>query len=147
MTMARGWLTHLRESAIFKLEDLDDHQLRWKPTASANSLGGIVIHLGYAERQWLRAIFAGEEMDMSWREHMFDVPEGWSVDDVVAFYRTEIAAADAVLDRADSLDLASLAEIRSTTLRWIVTHLLEEIARHVGHMDITRELLDGRTGR
>jgi uncharacterized damage-inducible protein DinB len=147
LTMARGWLTHLRESAIFKLEDLDDHQLRWKPTPSANSLGGIVMHLGYAERQWLRAIFAGEEMDMSWREHMFDVPEGWSADDVVAFYRTEIAAADAVLDRADSLDLASLAEIRSTTLRWIVTHLLEEIARHVGHMDITRELLDGRTGR
>jgi hypothetical protein len=105
------------------------------------------MHLGYAERQWLRAIFAGEEMDMSWREHMFDVPEGWAVDDVVAFYRTEIAAADVVLDRADSLDFASLAEIRATTLRWIVMHLLEEIARHVGHMDITRELLDGRTGR
>jgi Protein of unknown function (DUF664) len=35
----------------------------------------------------------------------------------------------------------------AATLRWIVTHLLEEIARHVGHMDIARELLDGRTGR
>ena len=147
MTMARGWLTHLRESAVLKLEDLHDDQLRWRPAPTANSLGGIVMHLGYAERQWLRAIFAGEAMDMSWRAHMFEVPDGWAVDDVVAFYRTEIVAADAVLDRAGSLDLASAAEIRPTTLRWIVTHLVEEIARHVGHMDITRELLDGRTGR
>ena len=147
MTMARGWLTHLREGAIFKLEDLDDEQLRWKPVATANSLGEIVMHLGYVERLWVRAIFDGETMDMSWRPHMFALPEGWSVEDVVIFYRAETAAADAVLDRAASLDLPSAAEFRPTTLRWVVTHLLEEIARHVGHMDISRELLDGRTGR
>jgi uncharacterized damage-inducible protein DinB len=147
MTMARGWLTHLRASAIFKLEDLDDHQLRWRPTPTANSLGVIVVHLGYAERLWLRAIFAGERMDMAWREHMFVLPDGWSVAEVVAFYRAETAAADTVLAPAESLDLPSAAEGRPTTLRWVVTHLLEETARHVGHMDITRELLDGRTGR
>ena len=147
MTMARGWLNHLRQSALFKLEDLDDDQLRWRPAPTANSLGAIVVHLGYAERLWLRAIFAGEDMDMSWRAHMFEVPDGWSLDDVVTFYRSEMAAADDVLDRAGSFDLPSAADIRPTTLRWIVTHLLEEIARHVGHMDITRELLDGRTGR
>jgi hypothetical protein len=78
---------------------------------------------------------------------MFVLPEGWSVDDVVPFYRAETTAADAVLDRAASLDPPSAAEVRPTTLRWIVTHLLEEIARHVGHMDLTRELLDRRTGR
>jgi uncharacterized damage-inducible protein DinB len=147
MTMARGWLTHLRESAIYKLEDLDDEQLRWRPAPSANSLGALVVHVGYAERLWLRAIFAGEVMDMSWRRHMFDVPEGWSTADVVAFYRAETAAADAVLDRASLLDLRSAGEMRPTTLRWVVFHLIEEVARHLGHMDITRELLDGRTGR
>ncbi len=147
MTMARGWLTHLRESAIFRLEDLDDEQLRWKPAATANSLGEIAMHLGYAERLWVRAIYDGETMDMSWRPHMFVLPEGWSVDDVVTFYRAETTATDAVLDRAASLDLPSAAEFRPTTLRWIVTHLLEEIARHVGHMDLSRELLDSRTGR
>jgi uncharacterized damage-inducible protein DinB len=146
MTMARGWLTHLRQSAIFKLEDLDGDQLRWRPVPDANSLGVIAVHLGYAERQWLRAVFAGEEMDMSWRARMFELPDGWSTDDVVAFYRAETAAADRVLDGADSFDLAS-ARFRPTTLRWIVFHLIEETARHVGHMDITRELLDGRTGR
>ena len=147
MTMARAWLTHLRESAILKLEDLDDDQLRWAPAPTANSLGVIGTHLGYAERLWFRAIFAGEEMDMTWRQHMFELPDGWSVDDVVAFYRAECAAADAVLDRAPSFDLPSVAPIRPTTLRWVVTHMIEETARHVGHMDITRELLDGRIGR
>jgi len=147
MTMARAWLVHLREGAIFKLAGLDDAQLRWQPAPTANSLGAIVVHLGYAERLWLRAIFAGEEMDMTWRQHMFELPDGWSVDDVVAFYRAETAATDAVLDSAESFDLPSRAPIRPTTLRWVVVHLIEETARHAGHMDITRELLDGSTGR
>jgi uncharacterized damage-inducible protein DinB len=147
MTMSRAWLTHLRESAIFKLEGLDDQQLRWRPTATANSLGTIVVHLGFAERLWVRAIFAGESMDMAWRSHMFDLPAGWSVDEVIGFYRRETAAADAVLDAATSLDAPSAADIRPTTLRWVLTHLIEETARHVGHMDITREFLDGRIGR
>jgi uncharacterized damage-inducible protein DinB len=147
ITMARGWLAHLRESAIFKLEDLNDDQLRWRPAPQANSLGVIVVHLGYAERLWVRAIFAGEEMDMSWRSHMFELPDAWSADDIVTFYRDETGAADRVLDYHDSFDLASSGSFRPTTLRWVVFHLIEETARHVGHMDITRELLDGRTGR
>ncbi len=145
--MARAWLVHLRESAIFKLEDLNDEQLRWRPAAGANSLGIIVVHLGYAERLWGRAVFAGETMDMGWRQHMFELPVGWSVDDVIAFYRAETAAVDAVLDGAASFDLPSTGPLRPTTLRWVVLHLIEETARHVGHMDITRELVDGRTGR
>lgn len=145
--MARAWLVHLRESAIFKIEGLDDEQIRWRPAPTANSLGVIVVHLGYAERLWVRAVFAGEDMDMTWRDDMFHLPDGWSAADAVAFYRTETAAADAVLDRAPSFDEPSKAAVRPTTLRWVVLHLIEETARHVGHMDITRELLDGSTGR
>lgn len=148
MTMARGWLVHLRQSAIFKLEGLDHDQLRWKPGPTANSLGTIVVHLGYAERLWIRVIFAGEAMDMAWRRAMFDdPPAGWGVEEIADFYRRETAATDLVLDGAASFDEASRGEIRPTTLRWVVTHVLEETARHAGHMDITRELLDGRTGR
>jgi uncharacterized damage-inducible protein DinB len=147
MAMARGWLQHLRDSAIYKLGGLDDAQLRWAPAPTANSLGAIALHLGYAERLWLRVIFAGEPMDRSWRAHMFELPRAWSVADVVAFYRAESAAADRVLDGAASFDLPSAGDIRPTTLRWVVTHLIEETARHVGHMDVTRELIDGSTGR
>jgi len=147
MPMARAWLQHLRDSAVFKLEGLSAEQLRWRPAPGANSLGVIVVHLGYAERLWIRAIFAGEPMDMGWRAHMFELPEGWARDDIVAFYREETQRVDAVLDQATSFDLPSLGDLRPTTLRWAVLHLIEETARHVGHMDITRELLDGTTGR
>jgi uncharacterized damage-inducible protein DinB len=147
MPMARAWLQHLRDSAVFKLEGLDPQQLRWRPSPTANSLGVIVVHLGYAERLWIRAIFAGEEMDMGWRTHMFELPDGWGYEEIVGFYREETARVDAVLDRATSFDLPSAGDLRPTTLRWAVLHLIEETARHAGHMDITRELLDGSTGR
>jgi uncharacterized damage-inducible protein DinB len=147
MPMARAWLQHLRDSAVFKLEGLDAEQLRWRPAPTANSLGVIVVHLGYAERLWIRAIFAGEPMDMEWRTHMFELPEGWGHDEIVAFYEEEAAQVDRVLDRASSFDLASAGDLRPTTLRWAMLHLIEETARHAGHMDITRELLDGKTGR
>jgi uncharacterized damage-inducible protein DinB len=133
MTMARAWLAYLRKSAISKLDGLDDAERRWTPASTANSLGVILVHLGYAERLWFRAIFAGEPMDMSWRQHMFELPDGWTRDDIVAFYEAETAAADTVLDGATSLDLPSAAAFRPTTLRWVVTHLIEETARHAGH--------------
>jgi uncharacterized damage-inducible protein DinB len=145
--MARAWLQYLRDSVIFKLEDLDAAQLRWRPAPSANSLGVLVVHLGYAERLWFRAIAAGEPMDMGWRATMFELPAGWAVEQVVAFYRHECAQADAALDQVPSLDLPSKADFRPTTWRWALFHMIEETARHAGHMDITRELLDGRTGR
>ena len=87
----------------------------------------------------------------SWTEDRyaatFLVPDAWSVDDVISFYEAETTAVDAVLDAAGSLDSPSAAEMRPTTLRWILNHLVEEIARHLGHIDITRELIDGQTGR
>lgn len=147
MPMARAWLQHLRDSAVFKLEGLGPDKLRWQPAPAANSLGVIVVHLGYAERLWIRAIFAGEPMDMKWRARMFELPDGWGYEEIVGFYRQETERVDAVLDQANSFDLPSRGDLRPTTLRWAVLHLIEETARHVGHMDITRELLDGRTGR
>ena len=105
------------------------------------------MHLGYAERLWFRAIAAGEATDMGWRAHMFELPDGWGVDEISVFYRSECAGADAALDRVPSLDLPSAGDFRPTTWRWAVFHMIEETARHAGHMDITRELLDGSRGR
>lgn len=151
MTMLRGWLTYLRGSALHKLAGLDDEQIRWRPTATSNSLGGIVMHLSYSERLWLRVVIDDEAMDLSWTQNRyaptFVVPDGWSGEQVAAFYRAESALADKVLDRAEPLEQHSKAEMRPTTLRWALTHLVEEVARHCGHMDITRELIDGSTGR
>lgn len=148
MTMAREWLTALREHVVYKVSGLSDAQLRWRPTPTANSMGTLVRHLGLADRLWFRAICAGEAMDMEWRTTMFDdIPQDWGLAELVAFYEAEAAAADAALDTATSFDEASRAPFRPTTWRWAVFHMIEEIARHLGHMDITRELLDGQTGR
>jgi hypothetical protein len=145
MTMLRGWLDHLRGSVIYKLEGLDDDQLRWRPTPTANSLGSIAVHLGYCERQSVRLIFAGEDVERP--EDSFAMPDGWSTADVIAFYGAETAAVDEVLDAGPSLDATARSTTRPTTLRWVLTHLVEETARHAGHVDITRELIDGRIGR
>lgn len=151
LTSLRRWLAYLRASALHKLDGLTDNQIRWSPTATSNSLGGIVMHLGYCERLWLRVVMDDEPMDLRWTENRyastFTVPDGWSAEQVSAFYRAESAMADAVLDRAKSLEERSKAAMRPTTLRWALTHLVEETARHCGHLDITRELLDGSTGR
>jgi hypothetical protein len=148
MAMARAWLEKLRESAVYKLDGLSAEQLQWKPTPAANSLGTLVRHLGLAERLWFRAICAGEPMDMEWRQTMFDpIPDGWALDDVVGFYRDECAKADAALDACTSFDEPSRAPFRPTTWRWAMLHMIEETARHLGHIDITRELIDGQVGR
>jgi len=150
-TLLRAWLTFQRESVIYKLEGLDDEQLRWRPASSANSLGGIATHLAYGERFWFRAVFAGEPLDLSFTDDRFamtfDVPDGASAAEVIAFYRAESRAADAAIDVATSLDQRSVGELRPTTLRWVLAHEIEETARHAGHMDITRELIDGLVGR
>ena len=138
LDMLRAWLGYLRAGAVYKLEGLDAEQVRWRPTPGANSLGGIVMHLGYGERQWIRVVFAGEEMDMSWAADRyastFFVPGGWGVDEIVRFYEVETAAVDGVLDAVDSIEARSRAPFRPTTLRWALTHMVEEIARHLGHV-------------
>ncbi len=71
------------------------------------------------------------------------------VDSALAAYRGTWVAVDAVIAAAPSLDeLSVIADDRGhVTLRWIIAHLLEETARHAGHADILRELIDGVTGR
>lgn len=74
-------------------------------------------------------------------------PNGW----VYAFYRKQIEAADQVLDR-HSLDLKPALDHGIPglepfpDLRHVVLHMIEETSRHAGHLDLARELIDGRTG-
>lgn len=107
MAMARGWLDHLRGSVLFKIEGLTPEQLRWAPTPTANSLGVIVVHLGLAERQWFREVFAGEAVESEDVPAPFSLPEGWGVEEVAAFYRDQVARADAVMDEEPSFDAPS----------------------------------------
>jgi Protein of unknown function (DUF664) len=67
-----------------------------------------------------------------WRAHMSELPEGWTVDDAVAFSWRESERADAVLEEVAPFDLRP-GGFRPMTLRWAEFRLIEETARHVGH--------------
>jgi hypothetical protein len=70
--------------------------------------------------------------------------------DILADYRHTWAAVNAVVAASPTLDQLNVIATDSgsnVTLRWILAHLLEETARHAGHADILRELIDGVTGR
>lgn len=151
-TTLAAFLGFLRETMILKLEGLTEEQARWKPAETANSLIAMVQHLGYVENWWFRVCFNGEKDAQLYPEDDpdidFRVPDDRTIGDVVAFYRSEIERADAIVAAAGSLDdLSSLpARKEHRSLRWILVHMIEETARHAGHADITRELIDGATG-
>ena len=153
--MLLTFLEYYRETMVSKVEGLSEEQARITPAPTANSLIGLISHLANVERWWFHECFAGEpEAEPSWgededRDWDFKVPGDRTVADMVAWYRSEWARANDIVAAAASLDEESKhpeGSRRGTTLRWILVHMIEETARHAGHADITRELIDGSTG-
>ena len=122
-------------------------------TPSGLSPLGIVKHLTLVERDWFRAQFAGEAVELPEvgddNAPTFLVEPGDTVDGVLAEYRVENEHTRRVVAATPSLDALSARETDMrgfVSLRWVLVHMIEETARHAGHLDIIRELIDGRTG-
>ncbi|HEY6686554.1 MAG TPA: DUF664 domain-containing protein [Propionibacteriaceae bacterium] len=115
-------------------------------TPTGMGLHGLVRHLTNVERSWLRDVFAGEEglVLLSPVEHKWRVPADMTMADLLGDYAAESRRCDAVVMDAASLDTVSAQ--RDMSLRWILLHLVEETARHLGHIDPLRERADGSTG-
>jgi hypothetical protein len=98
--------------------------------------------------------FLGEKADVPWSEEDpdadFRVEDDRAVADISSFYRTQWERSNEIVRAATSLDERAVKEIQPEnerpTLRWILNHMMEETARHAGHADITRELIDGSIG-
>lgn len=147
------WVELYRASVLLKVAGLTGEQLcaRSVPPSSMSLLGA-VRHLTEVEAYWLREVLAGEEVPdiHSARENpdgdWLDASAEWAADDVER-YRAEVELARASAARHALDDVAAAQRHgRPVTLRWILTHLIEEYARHLGHMDLLREAVDGRTG-
>lgn len=136
------WLRYLRTSVIRKVEDLTDEQARWTPDGALLPLLGIVNHLTRVEWRWIDGGMRGAQVERS--EEEFRPGPELSVAAGVAAYRARAAVTDAAV-RAMSLD-TPCAWGEKADLRWVLVHLINETARHAGHADATRELLDGKTG-
>jgi hypothetical protein len=137
-----GWLAYLRRSLLRKVEDLTDDQARWTPDGALIPLLGVVNHLTHVEWRWLDGKMLGAQTSRS--EAEFRPGPELTVTDAVTRY-TERGEATARIVRS----LAMTAPCRDGSgrdLRWVLLHMIEETARHAGHADATRELLDGTTG-
>jgi uncharacterized damage-inducible protein DinB len=145
-----GFLDFHRATLLWKLEGLDDEQLRRPMVPSGTSLLGMVKHLAYVERWWFQQVWAGQKVTYPFTDE--DPDADWRVEpsettgDILALYRGECARSREIVAAASSLDKTAKARWGPVSRRWILTHMLEETARHVGHADILREQIDGATG-
>jgi uncharacterized damage-inducible protein DinB len=155
MTMLRGWLDYHRATLLMKCEGLSDEQLRERAVAPSKlTLLGLVRHMAEVERWWFRSVFAGETVpdlfcdDETNRDGDFDDVDTADVAADLATFRAECDAGRAVVTAADSADAAGVYPRTNSPikLRWVMTHMIEEYARHNGHADILREQIDGTTG-
>jgi uncharacterized damage-inducible protein DinB len=141
----RALLQYQRDSLVRKVAGLDEASARWSPVGSGTSLLWLVKHMTRAEITWVLSRFAGEDVSLPG-----DRPEpGETLEMVTAGYRQASHRVDEVAFAGSGLDeLCRRPEADPpVSLRWVLMHLLEETARHAGHADILRELIDGRTGR
>ncbi|RZU31714.1 DUF664 domain-containing protein [Blastococcus saxobsidens] len=137
-----AWLDHLRGSILRKVADLDEEQARWRPHGALIPLLGIVHHLTQVEWRWIDGAMRGEPVSRS--EAEFAPGPELTVAGAVRRYR-ERALATAAAVRSMPMT-QPCADGSGRDLRWVLLHLVEETARHAGHADAARELLDGVTG-
>lgn len=150
----QGWLDYHRATLLWKCSDLDGEQVTARPVQSSTlSLLGLVRHMTEVERGWFRIRFAGQaDLGLLYcgdelPDGDFDLADGTEAERDFAAFTAECAAADAAA-AGRSLD-ETFRHPRDGTvmdLRWIYLHMIEEYARHNGHADLLRELIDGVTG-
>jgi uncharacterized Zn finger protein len=138
-----------RAVLLRKVGGLDEDDLRRVMTPSALTLLGLVKHLAYVERYWFQEVFAGLPVQMPWSDDDPDAdgrPEpGESAQEIVALYLAEAERSREIAAAAE-LDTMSAHPDLHASMRWVLLHMLEELARHLGHADLMREQIDGATG-
>lgn len=146
-----GILHNLRAVVAWKLWGLDDETAKRSIVASATTLLGLVHHLAWVEAWWFQEVFAGDEVDypFDWSidpDAEFRMTDEHTIDGVLDVYERNVVRSNEIIAAAPSLDAIASADGADYSLRWILTHMIDETARHAGHMDIIREQLDGTTG-
>ena len=146
-----AWLDSQRETILWKIEGLDDEQLRRVMVPSGVSLLGLVKHLTADEHGWFVVLFAatGEPQIYESDDPDFDMhpTDDETTAGIIDGYVRACARSREIYEAAPSLDATFEHPRRGTmSLRWLMLHMIEETARHNGHADIMRELIDGATG-
>ena len=157
--MLQHFLDAQRASVLAIVEGLDDAQLRSSVLPSGWTPLGMIEHLGGAEQHWFQDVALGTVLDYTWPDAIDDpyVPDApfttrHSAEAVFDYYRRQCEISNEIL-ATTPLDTAVKGRHDQewegediSDLRWIALHLIEETARHAGHLDAARELLDGEAG-
>ncbi len=148
-----GFLDWYRAVVERKVDGLALDEAKRVRTPTGISALGILKHLGWVERGWFRETFAGEDVEAidvdGDNTPEFAIGDDDTVQSVIGFYRAEVEESRRVCRDAPSLEALSAKETpyrEQVTLRWIMVHMLEETARHAGHLDLMRENIDGQVG-
>jgi hypothetical protein len=151
-SMLEAWLEFHRITLLIKCEGLDDAGRKARPVLTSKlSLHGLVRHMAEVERNWFQRvlrtqpdtpyIFADAEVDDSELVPLDDAD--WETD--LAAWHAECDASRAAAAEHD-LDDTGIRRGQPCSLRWIYNHMVEEYARHNGHADLIREMVDGSVG-
>jgi len=132
-----------RDSLIRKVDGVAEVAARQSPVGSGTTLLWLLKHLAQAQTRWVLVRFAG--LDAALPDDTVQPDD--TVASVIAGYRASSAQADTIARIAGPDDPCRGDDSGDINLRWVLAHLLEETARHAGHADILRELIDGSTGR
>jgi hypothetical protein len=137
------WLAFLRGAVLRKASGIDDAQARWQPDGRLLPLIGIVNHLTGVERRWVDGQMLGGPVDKAGDEYTPGPP--LTIAAALAAYRDRAERTDRAVRGIGDLTTPSRYG-HGTDLRFVLLHLVNETARHAGHADAVRELLDGTVG-
>jgi hypothetical protein len=153
-TALEQFLDQYRHIVTSKLADLDQARASAHVLPATDlTVGGIVKHLAWTEDRWFQGKLLGLELPEPWASAPLTEDPDWpfhssrhdSVDEVLSLYSSACARSRAAADRFDSLD--AVAAVPSygkgpVNLRWIFVHMIDETARHAGHLDLLRDAID-----
>jgi hypothetical protein len=152
--MLEGWLEYHRTTLLLKVEGLDDEGRKARPVSTSNlSLHGLVRHMAEVERGWFRRVLDREpDLPWIWLDPAVDddrelIPldgADWENDFATWQAECEESRRAAAAHGLDDTGVTRSGE--PCSLRWIYAHMIEEYARHNGHADLIRELVDGEVG-
>ncbi len=135
------WLAFLRGAVLRKASGITDEQARWQPDGKLIPLVGIVNHLTGVETRWIDGAMLGATTTKPQDEYRPRIP----ITGAIAAYRARAQATDRAVRAIGDLTTPA-RDGDGTDLRFVLLHLINETARHAGHADAVRELLDGTVG-
>jgi uncharacterized damage-inducible protein DinB len=148
-----GYLDYFRSVVLDKLEGLSESDLRSSRLPSGWAPLELLKHLIYVERRWLVWGFLGQDVGDPWgdrRDDRWEVGAEETLAGLTETLRDQAAVTRSIVEGHDLSEVGQPSErwdgAPPATLERILLHLVQEYARHTGHLDIVRELIDGRVG-